>query len=107
MPETPSQPDGNQKQVEKDVNQYYNLLKDKINITKLDEASLSYDGEVCILPVSLAKGLEFDTVIVVDVTNEKYSKDSILDMKLLYVALTRALHELEILHEDNLCEVLS
>lgn len=92
---------------EKDVNQYYNLLKDKININKLDEESLSYDGEVCILPVSLAKGLEFDTVIVVDVTNEKYSKDSILDMKLLYVALTRALHELEILHEDNLCEVLS
>lgn len=92
---------------EKEVNTYYNALKDKIDISRLDETSLTYNGEVCILPISLAKGLEFDAVIVTSVSNKNYQKDSVLDMKLLYVALTRALHELEVIYEDDLCSVLS
>ena len=92
---------------EKEVNKYFTAFKDKIEISKLDEASLSYDGGVCVLPIALAKGLEFDTVIVTNANNENYNKDNILDMKLLYVALTRALHELDVIYEDNLCDVLA
>lgn len=92
---------------EKTVNSYYDALKDKLTISKLDEKSISYDGGVCTLPVALAKGLEFDAVIVCDADNKTYSKDNILDMKLLYVALTRALHELEVLYDNDLCEVLN
>ena len=91
---------------EKDVNKYYDHFKNKMEISKLDEFSLSYDGGICILPVALAKGLEFDAVIVVDVNNTNYNKNNILDMKLLYVALTRALHELNVIYSDNLCDVL-
>jgi len=91
---------------EKEVNKYYTSFKDKINISKLDETSLSYNGEVCILPIALAKGLEFDAVIVTNANNQSYDKNNILDMKLLYVALTRALHELEVLYDYNLCDVL-
>ena len=91
---------------EKTVNSYYERLKNEISINKLDENSTSYDGGICVLPVALAKGLEFDAVIVSDVDNENYSKDNILDMKLLYVALTRALHELEVLYDNDLCDVL-
>lgn len=91
---------------EKNVNSYYENLKNEININKLDENSTSYDGGICVLPVALAKGLEFDAVIVSDVNNSNYSKDNILDMKLLYVALTRALHELEVLYDNDLCDVL-
>lgn len=92
---------------EKAVNSYYDALKDKLTISKLDEKSISYDGGICTLPVALAKGLEFDAVIVCDADNKTYSKDNILDMKLLYVALTRALHELEVLYDNDLCEVLN
>ena len=92
---------------EKEVNKYFNAFKDKIQINKLDETSLSYDGGVCVLPIALAKGLEFDAVIVTNANNENYNKENILDMKLLYVALTRALHELNVIYEDNLCDVLA
>lgn len=92
---------------EKEVSKYYNAFKDKIKISKLDENSLTYNGEVCVLPIALAKGLEFDAVIVTNANNENYNKENILDMKLLYVALTRALHELEVIYEDNLCSVLA
>ena len=92
---------------EKEVNRYYTVFKDKLDISKLDETSLSYNGQVCVLPISLAKGLEFDAVIVTSANNNTYNKDNILDMKLLYVALTRALHELEVLYDNELCEVLN
>lgn len=92
---------------EKEVNKYYNSFKDMIRISKLDESSLSYNGEICVLPISLAKGLEFDAVIVTSVTNNNYNKNNILDMKLLYVALTRALHELVVLYDNDLCDVLN
>ncbi|WP_278319518.1 ATP-binding domain-containing protein [Geosporobacter subterraneus] len=45
-----------------------------------------------ILPIYLEKGLEFDGVIVYDVSKERYS--SLIDQKLLYIACTRALHRL-------------
>lgn len=91
---------------EKEVDKYNKNLKDKIKLSKLDENSMKYDGNVCILPISLAKGLEFDAVIVCDTSNKNYDKNNILDMKLLYVALTRALHELEITYSNDLCDVL-
>lgn len=92
---------------EKEVNKYYDYLKNKINITKLDENSASYDGGICILPISLAKGLEFDAVIVNNVNNTNYDIHNVLDMKLLYVALTRALHELNVIYDKDLCDVLN
>ncbi|GGD16201.1 RNA polymerase recycling motor HelD [Pontibacillus salipaludis] len=48
---------------------------------------------VIILPVYLAKGLEFDCVFLVN-QNESYAKEE-LDRKLLYVAMTRPLHRLQ------------
>lgn len=91
---------------EKEVEKLYNNLKNKIEISKLDENSIKYDGNVCILPIALAKGLEFDAVIVHEANNKNYDKNNILDMKLLYVALTRALHELEVTFSEDLCDVI-
>ena len=91
---------------EKEVDKYYKSLKDTLEVSKLDETSLKYDGGICILPIALAKGLEFDAVIVNEASNKNYNKENILDMKLLYVALTRALHELEVIYTNDLCDVL-
>ncbi|MDQ0273632.1 RNA polymerase recycling motor HelD [Cytobacillus purgationiresistens] len=46
-----------------------------------------------IVPAYLAKGLEFDAVIIFSI-DERYSAKSNLDIQLLYVAMTRPLHRL-------------
>lgn len=53
----------------------------------------SYRGGLSVMPAYLTKGLEFDAVIVADANAEAYQRIG-RDAKLLYVACTRALHEL-------------
>ncbi len=48
---------------------------------------------IMVLPIQLTKGLEFDTVLLWDVTEKRYPIND-ANAKLLYVAATRALHEL-------------
>ena len=84
-----------------EVDDLYKQLSKSINITKIDEATSKYDGGICILPVYLSKGLEFDCVILTDVDDSTYNINNILDMKLLYVAITRALHNLDILYKEQ------
>lgn len=59
-----------------------------------------------ILPIYLTKGLEFDTVLLWNPNGEHYQKTD-RDAKLLYVAVTRALHELNIIYTEELCELLT
>ena len=66
-----------------------------------------YNGGVCILTSYLSKGLEFDVVIVADSDESNYDSDNFLDMKLLYVAMTRALHKLELIYTDKICKYLN
>lgn len=63
------------------------------------------DG-VMVLPVSYTKGLEFDAVLLFDPSEKKYPSDN-GHVKLLYVAATRALHELTILHRGELSGILA
>jgi DNA helicase-2/ATP-dependent DNA helicase PcrA len=51
-----------------------------------------YEGQVLIVPSYVSKGLEFDVVFIFNI-HEQYS-DEDLDLKLLYVAITRARHRL-------------
>ncbi|NDL67000.1 RNA polymerase recycling motor HelD [Anaerotalea alkaliphila] len=50
---------------------------------------------IVVLPAYLSKGLEFDAVLIVTL-EESYTKED-LDVKLLYVAMTRALHRMDVL----------
>lgn len=58
-----------------------------------------------VLPVAYTKGLEFDAVLLLDPTEEKYPEND-GQVKLLYVAATRALHELAVLYTENSQESL-
>jgi len=58
----------------------------------LTEESTSFRAGVVITTVPLAKGLEFDEVLVPFVSADRYQTD--LDKRLLYIACTRALHQL-------------
>ncbi len=61
---------------------------------------IAADGEeelqgVCLLPIYLSKGLEFDAVILCDADAQTYCSED--DRRLLYIACTRALHRLSLL----------
>lgn len=61
---------------------------------------------ICTISNQLAKGLEFDCVIINNANEKIYSSNSSLDMKLLYVAVTRALHELNIIYSEKITKPL-
>ena len=64
-----------------------------LNLIVLDENNISYGNHKnCLLTVQTAKGLEFDSVIIYN--REEYNNNNSNDLKLLYVAQTRALHKL-------------
>lgn len=75
------------------------------NITINDDVN-SGKFNICTISNQLAKGLEFDAVIINNANEKTYCSNNVLDMKLLYVAITRALHELDIVYEGNLTKAL-
>lgn len=82
------------------------LKKEKIESEIIYKDQEKYNGGVCILTSYLSKGLEFDVVIIADADDSIYLSNNILDMKLLYVAMTRALHKLELIYNNNICKYL-
>ena len=66
----------------------------------------AFGNGVMVLPVEYTKGLEFDAVLIMDPSREDYPVDD-GHAKLLYVAATRALHELCILHTGNLTGLIA
>lgn len=62
-----------------------------------------YNTGLLVMPIENAKGLEFDTTFIMDLNKNFYNTEE-LDIKLLYVALTRALHRVYIVtkKEDHL-----
>ena len=73
------------------ADEIYDDISDKIDINLINSNNLSYESNINIIPSYLSKGLEFDTVIVID----DFS-DNPMDLKLKYVSMTRALHKLYI-----------
>ncbi len=69
----------------------YEDMKEIIPISLLNGQSEEFNKELVVLPAYLAKGLEFDSVIVYSDGDSKYLKN---EKNLLYVACTRAQHEL-------------
>jgi len=68
----------------------YKLLKDK-GISKVDNNTKKFNRKFIVVPVYMAKGLEFDSVIIY---TDKDNKFSISEKYLYYVAITRAQHKL-------------
>ena len=64
-----------------------------------------YNAGISVVPSYLAKGLEFDCVIIANANSEKYSNNT-LDVKLLYVAITRAMSKLDIFYTNSKSEIL-
>lgn len=81
------------------------LVKSKVESNLISDKAIEYKGGVSVMPSYLSKGLEFDSVILSDASNEKY-KNNELDAKLLYIAITRAMHTLDIYYDKEKSELL-
>jgi len=65
-----------------------------------------FDEGVMVLPVEYTKGLEFDAVLLYHPSKENYPMEDQY-VKLLYVATTRALHELAVVHLNDLTDLIA
>lgn len=86
-------------QAAKEMGQYLEIME-----SDLEKAV--FGTGVMVLPVEYTKGLEFDTVLILDPTRAEYPVDD-GHAKLLYVAATRALHELCVLHGEDLTGLIA
>ena len=75
-----------------EANEVYNFLKDKIKVRVIMKDDDEYVSDTLIIPAYLAKGLEFDVVLIYNAGDENYSCEE--ERLLLYTACTRALHVL-------------
>jgi len=82
------------------------LKKCGINISYVNMENNAYESGICSISSQCSKGLEFDAVIIMNVNEKTYSSDSNTDLKNLYVAMTRALHDLDILYQEPITKPL-
>lgn len=61
-----------------------------------------FNGGYCLLTAQLAKGLEFDAVVLADADGAHYRPGHRPEQLLLYVAMTRPLHRLDLVQEEGM-----
>lgn len=70
----------------------FEKLKDSLPVKHINRENQSFEKGILVIPVYLAKGIEFDGVVLYDAAS--YERES--DRRLFYTACTRAMHKLEI-----------
>ena len=80
-----------------DAIKMYNNIKNK-NYQLIDKENINIINQVIFMPSYLAKGLEFDGVIVCNFSDNDYIEK---ERNLFYVVCTRAQHKLEIYNEPK------
>lgn len=72
----------------------YEALSNVEEIKLVKSGSIEYEQGVVVIPSYLAKGIEFDAVIIYDASENVYGDDSL--RRLFYTACTRAMHYLQV-----------
>ncbi|GAA5415968.1 DNA helicase IV [Paraliobacillus ryukyuensis] len=73
----------------------YHYLKQYMDVTLLDPTTHTFHKGVLVIPTYLAKGIEFDAVLLYNASKTRYQTE--LERNLLYTACTRAMHDLFVL----------
>jgi len=74
-----------------EVSKINELIKAEVEVKVFEKEDMAFGEGVMLLPAYFAKGLEFDSAIIIQDEKNKVSD------KLSYVMATRALHELSVL----------
>ncbi|PWA12555.1 helicase [Pueribacillus theae] len=72
----------------------YEALSHIEDIKLVKSSSIEYEQGIVVIPAYLAKGIEFDAVIIYDASVQVYGDESL--RKLFYTACTRAMHYLQL-----------
>jgi DNA helicase II / ATP-dependent DNA helicase PcrA len=75
-------------------NSAFEALSHVEGIKLVKSGSIEYEQGVVVIPAYLAKGIEFDAVIIYDASEDVYGDESL--RKLFYTGCTRAMHYLEV-----------
>lgn len=84
---------------QKQADTLYESLGKLFQVNLLNAVSVAFGSGIVITTAHLAKGLEFDQVVVPYCTDKNYRTDP--DKQMLYVACTRAMHKLYLTHIGN------
>lgn len=83
----------------------YDLLSEKHSVHLITPESRQFENGVSVTSIQMAKGLEFDAVLIPDADSGHYS--SAYERSLLYVACTRAMHSLKLLYSGEMSPLLN
>ncbi len=81
-------------------------LQGKVKLNTGDAGNYAIGEGVMVLPLKYTKGLEFDAVLIFNASEEDYPVEDGY-VKQLYVAATRALHELTVLYRGKLTGLIA
>jgi DNA helicase-2/ATP-dependent DNA helicase PcrA len=79
--------------------QLYEKIRKKLRASLLTSDDVNFSRGIVVLPVYLAKGLEFDAAVVFGADAEHYGLER--DRRLFYTACTRALHKLHLFYSGK------
>ena len=91
---------------EKETKEVWEMLSQYIHLADGTQPDAEFGNGIMVLPVAYTKGLEFDAVLLFNPTREHYPCEDTY-VKLLYVAATRALHQLVVMCDDNLTGLIA
>jgi len=89
---------------EKQAEALYNLIKPDRDIALLTVKSEKFDNRSVVTTAYLAKGLEFDCVIIPEADKNNYNNE--IDRQMIYIGVTRALHKLALLYTGEATEFI-
>lgn len=91
---------------EKEAGRVAQKLGRKVRLREFNAQTEDFGNGVMVIPIEYSKGLEFDAVLIFNANEKNYPA---LDgyVKLLYVAATRALHELAVLYQGKLTQLIA
>lgn len=82
----------------------YAELKDSVAISLITPESIEFKRGIVVVPAYLAKGLEFDGVLIYNANADAYATDS--ERNILYTVCTRALHRLVLHYSGELSPII-
>ena len=88
----------------KQAQEVYSFLKDKTSIKAIMKDDDEFVNDTLVIPAYLAKGLEFDVVLIYNAGDENYECEE--ERLLFYTACTRALHVLCIYYSGKVTPLL-
>ncbi|KGX90670.1 RNA polymerase recycling motor HelD [Pontibacillus marinus] len=78
----------------KEAREAYERLKHDVDIRLMDKDTYTFEKGLILIPAYLAKGIEFDAVILYNASDEEYHQE--IERNLFYTACTRPMHELHL-----------